>query len=113
MKVLPKCAALLLCDAVTRDDDSRKTNILGVFDTFRLESVPGSTVRCMIFLRLTDMTGRFSITAEVQDKERGLVLFRSRGAGECGNPDERTARNYGCQWLPSSSIGPAPMIWLC
>ena len=97
VKVLPRCAALLLCDAVTRDDATHKTNILGVFDTFRLESVPGSTARCMIFLRLVDITGRFAITAEVHDNERGLVLFRSPGAGECGNPDEATSAEL---WLP-------------
>ena len=100
-KVPPKCAALLLCDAVTRDDVSRKTNINGVFDTFCLESVPGSTARCTIFLRLVDMTGRFAITAEVHDKERGLVLFRSPGAGECGNPDERTSAEL---WLPMAPL---------
>jgi hypothetical protein len=101
MKVLPKCAALLLCDAVTRDDVSRKTSVIGVFDTFRLESVPGSTARCMIFLRLVDMTGRFAITAEVHDKEQGLVLFRSPGAGECGDPDERTSAEL---WLPVAPL---------
>jgi hypothetical protein len=100
-KVPPKCAALLLCDAVTRDDVSRKTNIIGVFDTFCLESVPGSTARCTIFLRLVDMTGRFAITAEVHDKERGLVLFRTPGAGECGNPDERTSAEL---WLPMAPL---------
>jgi hypothetical protein len=101
MKVLPKGAAILLCEAVNRDHVSGKTNVLGIFDTFCLESMPGSTVRCTIFLRVVDIKGRFAISAEVHDKERGLVLFRSPGVPECGNPDERTSAEL---WLPMAPL---------
>jgi Family of unknown function (DUF6941) len=89
-KTKPVCQAMLLCDTVIRDESTHKTTVVGIFDTFYLISLPGYTSRCMIFLRLVDAVGRFEITAEVRDPARGIVLFRSPGAGQFGHPRKRT-----------------------
>jgi hypothetical protein len=101
VKKLPTCAAILLCDSVIRDEVTHKTSVIGIFDTFYVESLPGQTSRCAIFLRLVDGVGRFAITAEVHDPARGVVLFRSPGAGEFGNPTEKTSEEL---WLPVAPL---------
>ena len=100
-KRLPNCAAMLLCDAVIREEVTHKTSVIGIFDTFCVESLPGRTTPCTIFLRLVDGVGRFSLTAEVQDPARGVVLFRSPGTGEYGNPTEKTSEEL---WLPVAPL---------
>jgi hypothetical protein len=97
----PVCKAILLCDKVTRDEVTYKTNLIGIFDTFVLPAFPGPTAPCKIFLLLRDGIGRHSITAEVHDPERGLILFRSPGAGEFGSPGESAS---GELWLPIAAL---------
>jgi hypothetical protein len=97
----PTCAAMLICDSVIRDEITRKTSVIGIFDTFCLESFPGQTTPCTIYLRLVDGIGRFAISAEVQDPARGIVLFRSPGAGACGSPSKETSEEL---WLPVAPL---------
>ena len=101
VKPTPVCKAFLLCDEVIRDETTHKTSVIGIFDTFCLASVPGPTAPAKIFLVLAGALGRYSITAEVQDPERGLILFRSPGAGQFGNPEKLTTREI---WLPIGSM---------
>jgi hypothetical protein len=91
-KARPACAAILLCDLVIRDEETQKSSIIGMFDTFVLRQIPGETEVCAVFLRLTNVIGHQAISAEIHDSAAGLVLFRSsparirgherRGAGE-------------------------------
>ena len=99
-KPLPACKAILLCENVTRDKGTQKTDIKGIFDTFWLPSFPGPTLPCKIFLLLADAVGTYSITAEVHNPERGLVLFRSPVAGSFGADGKSTG---GELWFPVGS----------
>jgi len=100
-KATPVCRAILLCDEVIRDETTHKSSVIGIFDTFRLASLPGPTPPCKIFLRLADGVGTHSITAEVHDPKRGVVLLRSPGAGEFGAPGKRAS---GELWLPVTAL---------
>jgi hypothetical protein len=100
-KPAPTCKAILLCDDVIRDETTHKTSVIGIFDTFYLPSLPGPTSPCKIFLLLADAVGRYSITAEVHDTKRGVVLFRSPGSGEFASPGKTTK---GELWLPVSAL---------
>jgi hypothetical protein len=100
-KPLPICKAILLCDDVTRDEETHKTNVIGIFDTFQFSSFPGLTSPSKIFLRLADAVGRYSITAEVHDTEHDVILFRSPGSGEFGNLNEAMS---GELWLPVAEL---------
>ena len=95
-KVLPTCKAILLCDDVTRDSGTHKSNVIGIFDTFYLPTVPGPTPPCKIFLLLVDAVGQtFPLRRKFMIQERGLILFRSPGTGEFGAPDESTSGELG------------------
>ena len=96
-KSLPTCTAMLLCDSVVRDDVTHKTNITGIFDTFCLESLPGQTSPCTIFLRFADTVDGFPIAVEVHDPTHGMALFRS---SESGNPIEKTSGELGLPVAP-------------
>jgi hypothetical protein len=100
-KSAPVCKAILLCDDVSRDPKTHKSDVNGVFDTFVLPSFPGSTPECKVFLVLVDAVGRYTIRAEVYDPTRGVVLYRSPGSGKFGSPRKTTK---GELVLPVSSL---------
>jgi hypothetical protein len=100
-KTPPACGVILLCDAVIRDEATHKSSVIGIFDTFVLQSLPGQTSPCGLFLHLVDAVGRFAITAEVHDVAQRVVLFRSPGVGEFGDP---TIKTSGELWLPVSAL---------
>ncbi|MFI5458534.1 MAG: DUF6941 family protein [Isosphaerales bacterium] len=83
----PVCKAILLCDDVSRDPATAKTTISGIFDTFIVPSFPGSTSPCKLFLFLAEASGRWTISAQIQDPSQGVILFKSPGAGEFGDPE--------------------------
>jgi len=88
---------MLLCDSAVRDGVTHKTNITGVFDTFRLKSLPGQTSPCTIFLRFAEAVGGLSITVEVHNPTDGTVLF---GSSESGNPTAETSGELGLPLAP-------------
>ncbi len=100
-KTPPVCGAILLCDAVIRDEETHKSSVIGIFDTFVLQSLPGQTSQCRLFLHLVDAVGRFAITAEVHDVAQRVVLFRSPGVGVFGDATKTTS---GELWLPVSAL---------
>lgn len=60
----PKCLAILICDTVVFDAASRKSYILGAFNSLRVESFP-AVVHLSVYIMLTDCLGRHSIRAIV------------------------------------------------
>jgi hypothetical protein len=80
-----RCNVILLCDTVIRDESTHKVNILGVFDTFYLESIPGKTSPCAVFLRFSAPTDTASLVSEIRDTEREFTIYRTeaiQGGGE-------------------------------
>lgn len=76
----PVCKAILLCDQVIRDIASGKASLIGIFDGFRLSSVPGHTRPVMAFLHLIEGIGRYDLTVQVHDLQTDLVIARARTA---------------------------------
>jgi hypothetical protein len=78
-KPFPLCKALLLCDQVIVDRGTNKPSLIGIFDQLRVESFPGFTRECMIFVQLEDGVGRYKITVEIHDLCDDVILARSKG----------------------------------
>lgn len=97
----PFCQAILLCDDVRHDEGTKKTDIIGIFDTFCVPSLPGLTPPFKLFLLLVDAVGRYVLTAEIRDPAQGVVLFRSPDGVEFGAPGQRSKGEIG---LPVSSL---------
>jgi hypothetical protein len=72
----PRCKAILLCDQVMLDAVSRKTSLIGVFDSFFLRQLPGPTHQFCVFLQLVDGIGTCLLTAEVRDLHDDAVISR-------------------------------------
>jgi streptogramin lyase len=89
-KSLPSCQAILLCENAIRDKATDKSSVTGIFDTFHIASIPGSTPRFLIFLVLKGGAGRFAINIEVQDPKAQAVLYRSEKAGEISHSERRS-----------------------
>lgn len=97
----PFCQAILLCDEVTRDKETGKTSIAGIFDTFYVPSFPGLTSACQVFLLVRDVVGQYTLTAEIHDEAQGVVLFRSPESGKLGTPGQISKGEI---WLPVSPL---------
>ncbi len=89
----PVCKAILLCDAVEREKRTYKTNVKGVFDTLLVASFPYSSPPCVIYLKLVDVNGKYTIKAEILDLDEGTVAFTSPKA-EIGTPGKRTQGEF-------------------
>ncbi len=72
----PRCKAILLCDQVMLDAMTRKTSLIGVFDSFHLRQFPGPTHQFCIFLQLVDGIETCVLTADVQDLHDNAVIGR-------------------------------------
>jgi len=70
---IPVLTAMLLCDMVITDPDSRKKTLVGIFSLLRSLQFP--TRRTMaVYARLTDAQGRYVFRLELVDIERDRVL---------------------------------------
>jgi hypothetical protein len=72
----PRCKAILLCDQVMLDAVTRKTSLIGVFDSFFMRQFPGPTQQFCVFLQLVDGIGTYVLTAEVHDLHDDAVIAR-------------------------------------
>ncbi len=75
----PTCKAILLCDAIIVDALSGKLSLIGMFENFNLQSIPGRTVRAQIFLQLTNAQGKYSLKVEVHDLHKDAIIARGGG----------------------------------
>jgi hypothetical protein len=83
------CQAVLLCESVIRDELTKNTTIVGVFNTFYVAMFPGTTVACTLYLRLQRLVGVRTVAVEVRDEEPGRALFQNVGVADFGNPPEK------------------------
>lgn len=73
----PKCKAILLCNQAIVDARTGKISIIGVFEDFYLDQMPGTTWPFTVFMQLTDGIGTYEIWVEIQDLQEGAVIARS------------------------------------
>lgn len=73
----PVCKAILLCNQLIRDVTTGKASLIGIFDAFRLETVPGHTRPVTAFLQLIEGIGSYVLTVEVHDLQADKVIARA------------------------------------
>jgi hypothetical protein len=56
--VLPTCLALVLCDRVDRTAGSGKASSIGIFHSFDLQRLPGSTKPFSVWVQATNAVGQ-------------------------------------------------------
>ena len=64
--VVPKCLALILCNAVTRDGPAGDPSILRAFDAFDASVFPAKTGRFSVWIQLTEGNGRTTMRLIVE-----------------------------------------------
>lgn len=58
MAVLPTCLALVMCDRVGRTAGSGKASPVGIFHSFDLQKLPGSTPPFSVWVQATNAVGQ-------------------------------------------------------
>ena len=64
--VVPKCLALILCDAVRRDRPGGEPTIVRAFDAFEVPAFPARTGRFSVWMQLTDGNGTTAMMLVVE-----------------------------------------------
>lgn len=84
-KKQPEVLLFVLCDAVSRDPNTGKTSIYGIFDKIWTEKFPSSIALMSIFLRLKDASGKHTVEVEVIDP-KGVKLEGNGAVAEINCP---------------------------
>lgn len=66
-KKMPEITLFLVCDAVSRDPNSRKLSLYGVFDSFNVDKFPTQFGAFSVVVRLKGGSGRHSLRLEILD----------------------------------------------
>lgn len=75
----PKCKAILLCDKTILEQGSNKISLIGVFQNFRLGTIPGLTREAEVFCQITDAEGEYELRVEIHDLDGGEIIARAEG----------------------------------
>src|SRR5207302_304995 len=73
----PHCKAILLCDHTIVEAMTGKVSIIGTFDSFFVQELPGTLIAFTVYLLLTEGHEDYSIVVEIQDRQEDVVLGRS------------------------------------
>jgi hypothetical protein len=77
----PKCKAILLCERSIIEAVTRQISLIGLFEEFVVDALPGETHRFKLFLSLTDgiVGHEYTMSLEVQDLQDDRVIARTEG----------------------------------
>ncbi len=73
-KPKPKCLAMLLCDYVILDAETRNKSLIGIFNRINASKFPVRHDRMHVFVALTDGHGKYSASLKVKNSSGGEVL---------------------------------------
>ena len=85
----PRAVAMVICDLVLRDEKTRNTSLIGLFNQIHGPRLPMLHDRLHVFVSLTDGHGRqpFSLQCKAPDES---VIWETRGEISFENPLEVT-----------------------
>lgn len=75
---LPKLNAMLLCDDVIVDEQTKKKTLVGLFDTMYSAAFPAVHPSMAVYVRCTDAAGEFTFTLELVDLKENKVVGRGQ-----------------------------------
>lgn len=73
-KPLPRCKALLLCENVTRDEQTGRLTVVGIMDTIWFPEYPATTPQFYVFIQLTGGIGAYKVAIKVRDLADDSVM---------------------------------------
>jgi hypothetical protein len=62
---LPKLGAMLVCDQVIKDETSKKSSVIGVFDRILAVAFPASHAKLTVYVSVTDAEGSYRLRLEM------------------------------------------------
>ena len=73
-KPKPKCLAMLLCDYVILDAETRNKSLIGIFNRINASKFPVRHDRMHVFIALTDGHGEYTASLKVKNSDGEEVL---------------------------------------
>jgi len=79
---LPVALSFVLCDAIYRDEQSKKLILVGTFNTLRVARFPASVDGICVFMTLCDGRGTFNADLVLEHVASGIEICRAGGPME-------------------------------
>jgi hypothetical protein len=83
----PIALAMVICDAVLRDESTKKPTLVGLFNQITAANLPAIHDRLHVFLSLTNGRGELPCLLQCKDQDEGVVC-EVGGSIRFGNPLE-------------------------
>ncbi len=84
-KPKPKCLAMLLCDYVILDAETRNKSLIGIFNRINASKFPVRHDRMHVFIALTDGHGKYAASLQIRNS-RGEEILSLGGEVDMKDP---------------------------
>jgi len=105
----PKCAQLVLCDALFIDPNSAKPNLFGLFDSFKPRDLP-SQVQFAVFVKLCGGNGKFPLSISLLDPTGSPVEGATLDIKDFECKPDRTSKIGGMLNVVLKKKGPHKLV---
>ncbi len=85
---LPECLAIILCDAIAREESSKKLTVSGVFNNIVASEFPARHRKMFVLLTLAGGWGEYELSLHIQHEETALDLLEFKGPFTMDDPSE-------------------------
>ena len=82
----PTCLAIILCDDIYRDIQTKKMVIVGTFNEIKSQKYPAKHGRLKILFTLTDAKGEYDISLAIENARTGNEILRLDGKATLKDP---------------------------
>jgi hypothetical protein len=79
--------AMVVCDQILEDSNTSKRSLIGLFNTVACESFPACLTKLCVFVSVTQILGRVSLTLMCRNETTDERIVSVPGAAESNQPN--------------------------
>lgn len=80
------CVSIILCEAVYRDERTKKLVIVGTFNRITAPKLPARHARLTVMLTLTNGRGKYDVDLRIEHERTGHVVAKMQGPMQIDDP---------------------------
>ncbi|MCG3180565.1 MAG: hypothetical protein BIFFINMI_02927 [Phycisphaerae bacterium] len=82
----PTCLSFIVCDAIYRDENTKKLIVVGVFNNITTHGLPAIHSKMCILFTLTDGRGKVDLSLSIEHEKTGAQIVEMRGPLQMDSP---------------------------
>jgi hypothetical protein len=112
-KPTPSVVSINVCDAIIRDELTKKVSLIGLFNTIRANNFPCKHPQLHVYIALTNGHGKYKTEVRFINAEQGKPIAGMKGEMEFKSPLQIVELNLCWQRLSFASEGEYIVEILC